>query len=184
MFCNIFTLHLFKIVNTKIYNFKVKYCQIFYKMRNNKKLLVEQIDKKIAPFKAVNNVVVPNVGWISAIRNALNMTMAQLGDKLNMTRQGVKYHEESEVKGSISINTLRDIGEAMDLKLVYGFVPKDGTIGNLVDKKAIALAKIIVQRTNQNMLLEDQGIYNEKLDRNIEELAKELKREMSKSLWD
>jgi hypothetical protein len=34
------------------------------------------------------------------------------------------------------------------------------------------------------MLLEDQGIYNEKLDRNIEELAEELKREMSKSLWD
>ena len=153
-------------------------------MRNNKKLLVQQIDKKIAPFQEVNNVVVPNVGWISAIRNALNMTMAQLGDKLSMTRQGVKYHEESEVKGSISLNTLRDIGEAMDLKLVYGFVPKDGTIENLIDKKARALAETIVQRTNQNMLLEDQGIYNSKLESNIEELAEELKREMSKSLWD
>ncbi|WP_107038588.1 mobile mystery protein A [Brumimicrobium mesophilum] len=153
-------------------------------MRNNKKLLVEQIDRKIAPFQEVNNVIIPNVGWISAIRNAINMTMAQLGDKLNMTRQGVKYHEESEIKGSITLNTLREFGEAMDLKLVYGFVPKDGTIENLIDRKAKELATKIVMRTNQNMVLEDQGIYGDKIDNNIEELTEVLKREMRKSLWD
>lgn len=153
-------------------------------MRNKKKLIVNQLDKKIAPFQDVKEITIPSVGWISAIRNALNMTMAQLGDKLNLTRQGVKYHEESEAKGTISLNTLRDFGEAMDLKLVYGFIPKDGSLENMIEKKAEELARRLVQRTNQNMVLEDQGIYGENIEKNIEELADELQREMKKSLWD
>lgn len=153
-------------------------------MRNKRKLIVDQMDRNIAPFQEVRNITAPSAGWISAIRNALNMTMAQLGDKLNLTRQGVKYHEESEAKGTISLNTLRDFGEAMDLKLVYGFIPKDGSLENLIHKKAEELARKIVLRTNQNMVLEDQGIYGDKIDKNIEELTQELKREMKKSLWD
>jgi len=142
------------------------------------------LNKKIAPFQDVKEISVPSAGWISAIRKALNMTMAQLGDKLNLTRQGVKYHEESEAKGTISLNTLRDFGEAMDLKLVYGFIPKDGSLENMIEKKAEELARRLVQRTNQNMVLEDQGIYGENIEKNIEELADELQREMKKSLWD
>ena len=112
------------------------------------------------------------------------MTMAQLGTKLKITRQGVKSIEESEAKGSISIKSLKEVGEALDLKFVYGFVPKNGTIDNLVNIKAEKLAQKIVLRTNQNMKLEDQGIGDEKIQETIKELANEIKREMRKSLWD
>ncbi|PWH82238.1 mobile mystery protein A [Brumimicrobium oceani] len=153
-------------------------------MRNNKNLLVEQTDNKIAPFQKVKSVIVPETGWISVIRKSLNMTLAQLGEKLGISRQGVKHLEDSEAKGSISLNTLKDIGEAMDLKLVYGFVPKDGSIENLIERKARDLAAKIVLRTNHNMALEDQAIYGDKIGKNIEELAEEFKRELNKSLWD
>ena len=112
------------------------------------------------------------------------MTMAQLGAKLKITRQGVKKIEESESKGSISINSLKEVGEALDMKFVYGFVPKNGTFDNLVNIKAEKLAQKIVLRTNQNMKLEDQGIGEEKINKTIKELADEIKREMRKSLWD
>ena len=153
-------------------------------MRNKKKLLIEQLDQKLRPFQKMDMVLVPNKGWINTIRTAINMTMAQLGTKLNITRQGVKSIEESEAKGTISINSLKEVGEALDIKFVYGFVPKDGTIDNLINLKAEKLARKIVLRTNQNMKLEDQGIGDEKINESIKDLASEIKREMRKSLWD
>jgi len=153
-------------------------------MRNKRKLLVEQLDKKLKPFKGTEKVIVPSKGWINSIRTTLNMTLAQLGKKLNITRQGVKSIEESEAKGTISINSLKEVGKALNLKLVYGFVPNDGTIDNLINKKAEELAKKIVLRTNQNMKLEAQGIDAKELNKTIKDLADEIKREIKKSLWD
>ena len=72
----------------------------------------------------------------------------------------------------------------LDLKLVYGFIPKDGTIENLINTQAVKLARKIVLRTNQNMKLEDQGISDKKINDSIIDLANEIKREMRKSLWD
>lgn len=153
-------------------------------MRNKRKLLVEQLDQKLKAFQNMEMVVIPNKGWVSTIRTTLNMTLEQLGAKLKITRQGIKKVEESEANGTITLNSLKEIGKAMDLKFVYGFVPNDGTIDNLITKKAEQLAQKIVWRTNQNMRLEDQGIGEEKIKEAISELADELKREMKKSLWD
>ncbi len=153
-------------------------------MRNKRKLLIEQLDKKLKPFKNTGPVIAPERGWINTIRTSINMTMAQLGTKLKITRQGVKSLEESEAKGTISINSMKEVGETLDLKFVYGFIPIDGTIENLINRKAENLARKIVARTNQNMKLEDQGIGDEKINTTIKELADEIKREMRKSLWD
>ncbi|MEM6517106.1 MAG: mobile mystery protein A [Bacteroidota bacterium] len=153
-------------------------------MRNKRKLLIEQLDQKLQPFYEGRKVLVPERGWTNTIRTTLNMTMAQLGTKLNITRQGVKRIEESEANGSITLNSLKDVAKAMDLKLVYALVPKNGTINDLIKIKAEKLAQKIVLRTNQNMKLEDQGIGDEKIAKTIKELANEIKREMRKSLWD
>lgn len=153
-------------------------------MRNKKQLLIEQLDQKLQSFSESRKVLVPERGWINTIRTTLNMTMAQLGAKLNITRQGVKKIEQSEAHGSITLNSLKDVAHAMDLKLVYALVPKNGTISDLIETKAEKLAKKIVLRTNQNMKLEDQGIGDEKIAKITKELAEDIKREMRKSLWD
>lgn len=153
-------------------------------MRNKRKLLIEQLDQKLHYFYESRAIMVPERGWTNAIRTTLNMTMAQLGTKLNITRQGVKRIEESEANGSITLNSLKDVANVMDLKLVYALVPKNGTIDDLIQTKAEQLAQKIVMRTNQNMKLEDQGIGDHKLAETINELAQEIKREMRKSLWD
>jgi predicted DNA-binding mobile mystery protein A len=153
-------------------------------MRNKQKLLIEQLEQKLQPFSETSKVLVPERGWVNTIRTALNMTMAQLGTKLNITRQGVKKIEESEANGAITLNSLKDVATAMDLKLVYAIVPINGTINDLVQIKAEKLARKIVLRTNQNMKLENQGIGDEKIAKIIKELANEIKREMKKSLWD
>ena len=153
-------------------------------MRNKKNLLVEQLDQKLEPFRNASTVLVPEKGWINTIRTSLNMTMEQLGNKMNITRQGVKKIEESEAKGSISINSLKEIGKVMNLKFIYGFVPNDGTIDNMIAIKAQTLAQKIVSRTHQNMKLEDQAISDEKIEKAIIDLSQEIKRELKKSLWE
>jgi hypothetical protein len=70
------------------------------------------------------------------------------------------------------------------MKLVYGFVPKDGSLDALIERKAKELAIQIVMRTSQTMLLEDQANTEERLQKAIEDRTNELKRDMPKTLWD
>ncbi len=153
-------------------------------MRNKRKLLIEQLDQKMAHFKPAHTVIVPQKGWINTIRTTLNMTREQLSTKLSMTKGAIQKIEEREASGQLSLNKLRHVGNALEMQFVYGFVPKDGTIENLISKRAEKLATKIVLRTNQNMQLEDQGISQKKIKASILELTNEIKREMSKSLWD
>ncbi|MEH6772064.1 mobile mystery protein A [Maribacter arcticus] len=153
-------------------------------MRNKKKLLIEQLDQKLANFKDAGMVLVPQKGWVNTIRTTLNMTRDQLGTKLDLTQGAIQKIEEREATGQITLNKLKGVGNALNMKFVYGFIPKDGTIESLINLKAEKLARKIVLRTNQNMKLEDQGIGDEKITRTIKELADEIKREMRKSLWD
>lgn len=153
-------------------------------MRDKRTLLIEQLDAKLKVYKSAASIQRPKHGWIKTIRTTINMTMEQLGSRLKMTKQGVKNLEERESEGALSINTLKEVAAALDLKFVYGFVPKDGSIDKMINKKADAIAKKIVMRTNQNMKLEDQNISEAKLNKSIVKLSKVIKQEMHKSLWD
>ena len=153
-------------------------------MRNKKILALQQLDRRLEPFRGTEKVVVPSEGWINNIRNSLNITLEQLGEKLRMGKTGVKNLEERESKGTISIKYLKDVGQALNMKFVYGFVSNEGSFENLVEAKAYALAKKIVSRTNQNMALENQAVEEKRLNQAIEELASEIKKDVRKTIWD
>ncbi len=153
-------------------------------MRNSRKILVEQLDKKLYFFKKIQSNAVPSAGWINNIRVSLNMSLEQLGNKLGMSKQGVKKIEEREASGTITINGLKEVAEALDMTFIYGFAPKDENLQQLLDKKANILAEKIVRRTNKHMVLENQGNSDQTIKDAIVDLKNELKREMHKSLWD
>jgi predicted DNA-binding mobile mystery protein A len=170
-----------------MYIFITKYILISIikkRMRNKKKLLIEQLDQKLTKFKDAGMVQTPQKGWVNIIRTTLNMTREQLGAKLNLTKGAIQKIEEREATGQITLHKLRDVGNALDMRFVYGFIPRDESIDNLISIKAESLARKIVLRTNQNMKLEDQGISDKKINSSITDLANEIKREMRKSLWD
>ena len=153
-------------------------------MRDKRKLLIDQLDRKLLVFSAAMEAEIPERGWIFTIRNTLNMTLEQLGRRLNISRQGVKRIENSEMSGSITINLLREAGHAMDMKLVYGFVPRHGTVSKMIERKSYELAKKIIHRTDQTMLLEDQATDQEHLKVAVEDLADQIRQEVRRSLWD
>ncbi|MBK8830064.1 MAG: mobile mystery protein A [Saprospiraceae bacterium] len=149
-----------------------------------KSLQLQQLNDKMLGFASLNQVAVPPIGWIKAIRTALGMSGQQLGNKLSVTKQGILDFEKREQDGSITIKALKEIGRAMGLQLVYGFVPNDGSLDALIEKRAQELATKIVLRTSNTMKLEDQGNSKKRIDKAIEERAAEIKREMPKILWD
>ena len=90
-----------------------------------KSLQIQQLNSKMLAFASLQKVAPPPTGWIKAIRNAIGMSMLQLGKRLSITKQSVQDIERREKDGSISIKALREAARALDMQLVYGFVPND-----------------------------------------------------------
>ncbi|MBC6490399.1 mobile mystery protein A [Flavihumibacter stibioxidans] len=149
-----------------------------------KSLQLQQLNSKMLGFATLKQVAIPPIGWIKAIRTAIGMSMQQLGNKLNVSRQGVLDIEKREKDGSITIKSLREIARAMDMQLVYGFVPNDGSLDALIEKRATELATQIVMRTANTMKLEDQANSKKRIETAIKERAAAIKYEMPKILWD
>jgi predicted DNA-binding mobile mystery protein A len=154
-------------------------------MKNNKQhLLIQQTDKKLEAFKHLKEIVVPSKGWINTFRIALKMSLRQLGNRLRISAQSVKEIEEREAGGTITLNSLRDAANAMDMKLVYGFVSKHDSLEQMIEKRAKELATEIVMRTNATMTLEDQQNSKERIEQAVTQKTAEIKFEMPKYLWD
>lgn len=149
-----------------------------------KSLQLQQLNSKMLGFAALRQVAMPPTGWIKAIRTAIGMSMQQLGNKLNVSKQGVMDIEKREKDGSITIRSLREIALAMDMQLVYGFVPNDGSLDALIEKRATELATQIVMRTANTMKLEDQANSKKRIEAAIRERATAIQNEMPKILWD
>lgn len=150
----------------------------------NKKLMVEQLDRKLEKLKVLKELEVPSKGWINAIRTSLNMSLVQLARRLNKTSVSVKEIEEREQNKTITLKKLIEVGEALDLQFVYGFIPRESCIETMIDKRAQQVARDIVMRTSHTMKLEEQENREERLQQAIKERADTLKQEMPKHLWD
>ena len=151
---------------------------------DKKSLQIQQLNGKMLAFASLQKVAPPPTGWIKAIRNAIGMSMLQLGNRLSITKQSVQDMESREKDGSISIKALREAARALDMQLVYGFVPNDGSLEALIDRKAKELATQIVMRTNNSMKLEDQENSKQRIEKAIQERVFAIKTEMPKTLWD
>lgn len=149
-----------------------------------KSLQIQQLNTKMLAYASLQKVAPPPTGWIKAIRNAIGMSMLQLGNRLSITKQSVQDIERREKDGSITIKALREAARAVDMQLIYGFVPNDGSLELLIERKAKELATQIVMRTNNTMKLEDQENTKQRIEKAIQERTTIIKTEMPKTLWD
>jgi len=147
-------------------------------------LQLQQLNDKMLGFVSLQKVAIPPTGWIKAIRTAIGMSLQQLGNKLSVSKQAVLDIEKREKDGSITIKSLKQIARAMDMELVYGFVPNDGSLDALIERRAIELATAIVLRTANTMKLEDQANSKKRIETAITERATAIKNEMPKILRD
>ncbi|MBI5916599.1 MAG: mobile mystery protein A [Bacteroidetes bacterium] len=149
-----------------------------------KTLQIQQLNSKMLAFAALQQLAMPPTGWVKAIRTSLGISLEQLGKKLSITKQAVTAIEKREQDGSITLKSLKEVAKALDMQLVYGLVPNDGSLEALIDRKAKALATEIVLRTSNTMKLEDQENSRQRIEKAIEERMAAIKNEMPKMLWN
>jgi predicted DNA-binding mobile mystery protein A len=149
----------------------------------NSKIVLYQLDEKLQKAHVLKDTM-PAEGWIAAVRKTLNMSLRQMANKMSISLQSVKAMETREAQGTLTLKTLKDAAEALDMTFVYGFIPKDGSLEKMIERKAREMAENIVRRTSTTMKLEGQENSPARIDQSIEELTEEIKREMPKSLWD
>jgi len=144
----------------------------------------EQLDDQLRPLRRAR-LSAPRAGWVRAIRDALGMNGRQFSDRMRISRTNLGKLEDSEVRGVVSMETLRRAAEALGCDLIYALVPRDGkTLDMLVQERALEVAKAQVDRVASTMELEDQAVSREFRKRETDRVAVELVRTMSRDLWN
>jgi predicted DNA-binding mobile mystery protein A len=124
----------------------------------------------------------PDRGWLRTIREALGLTLEQVGSTAKMKRQSLNELERAEASEKITLASLRRVAEAMGCELVYAILPKSGNFKDLAERiaqqktdsaeqKAREQATKFVRDVDQTMALEGQST-----GRTKERIAEETER--------
>ena len=142
-----------------------------------------QLDKRLTPLRETQSLARPPRGWIRAIREALGMTTKQLGQRLGVSQPRVIQIEKAEASGSITLDTLERTAQAMDCKLVYGFVPRRA-LEELIEERAKIRARDMLAATAHSMALEDQSPSEDSEEVLFAQLVRELSEKSGPALWE
>jgi len=83
----------------------------------------------------IDQIVRPPVGWLRAVRNSLDLTLAEMAQRLKVTPPAVRSFEQAEAEDRITLASLRRVAAAMDCELVYALVPRSDNPLPLPDAK-------------------------------------------------
>jgi predicted DNA-binding mobile mystery protein A len=125
----------------------------------------------------------PFGGWIAAFQEAIGMNAPALAERLGVSRNTIYASIQNERAGTISLNQLDKIAEAMGGHLVYAIIPREGPVEEIVLAQARAKAQRIIQRTRAHMALEEQSEGLRSEADMIEELAVDIIREGRRDFW-
>ncbi len=148
------------------------------------KLILEQLDNKTKHLSALAELSLPSEGWMYNIRQALGISLKQLGKRMKLTPAGVKEMEKREKNASVSLKGLHDFASALNLKFIYAFIPKNDSFEKMIEKRAFEIAEQIVLKTSHSMALEDQQNNPARIKKAINDRAQQIIHEMPKYLWD
>src|SRR5580698_3779752 len=143
-------------------------------MRNDfRQLRSKQLDRVLVPFRSAK-IPRPPKGWIRAIREALGLSSAEFAKRMKANRSLIVQQEKAEADDRITLKSLRAFANALDCDLDYAFVPRAGSLQELVNARARATAKTNVLGVEHTMALENQASGN--LEQAIDAEAERLTR--------
>jgi predicted DNA-binding mobile mystery protein A len=119
-----------------------------------RQLRLSQLDRTLQDMRT--SPTRPTSGWISSVREALGITLDQIGKQIGSSRQAVQQLERAEATDRITLGALRRAAEAMGCELVYALVPKSGTFAELSERPVRDRAARDVKSVMHTMMLEDQ----------------------------
>lgn len=113
------------------------------------------LDKRLSLLPPPDALQPPRSGWIRTTRDALGMSLADLGHRMGITPQSVSSLEAAERNGGIRLDSLRRAADALDCDLAYVLLPRRG-LEETVRRAALAAVDREARAVHQTMHLEDQ----------------------------
>lgn len=155
-------------------------------MRTPVKLLaLELFDQELPQLRQAAKIFsehLPREGWVRSIRKSLGMSMRAFSRRIGFKEPAsVKELERNERAGSITLGTLKRAAEALDADLVYAIVPRKN-LRLTVAARAREVARQRIAPVAKSMALEEQALTKVQIDRQVDELARELERR-PEMLW-
>lgn len=138
------------------------------------------LDERLRELRSASRFTPPVKGWIRAIRQALGMTAEQLAKRLEIKQPTLHNLEQSEVKGSIELATLRRVAAALDCTLVYAFVPNQ-PLEETVRARARSFIRRRLAPVEHSMLLENQNVQGKADESRVDEVLRETS---PSKLWE
>ena len=142
-----------------------------------------QLDRFYGEHKSVLLGKTPKSGWVKEIRQALGMTMQDLGARLGVIKQRIERIEKDEISGKLTLLTLHETAEALNCELVYFFVPKGEGLQKSLEEQARRAARDIVRSTEHTMQLEAQDTSRQSQQQLLENIAQELLNKEDRRIW-
>jgi predicted DNA-binding mobile mystery protein A len=153
-------------------------------MKDKDSLRLEQIEETLRPYRRLLDLQLPRRGWVHAIKEALGMSNRQLAGRVGVkASQTVEDMQEYEVSGTIKLQTLRKLANALDCQLVYALVPRK-PLKQIRRDRARVVASRLLKRVSHSMRLEDQGVSKRMEDSELDRRVEKLLAGNPKALWD
>jgi predicted DNA-binding mobile mystery protein A len=109
-----------------------------------RQLRLSQLDRSLSGARTIHPR--PASGWIASVREALGLTLDEIGRRIHATRQSIQQFERAEASDRITLGALRRLAEAMGCDLVYALVPKSGSFAELAERRTRERAERDVKR--------------------------------------
>jgi predicted DNA-binding mobile mystery protein A len=142
-----------------------------------------QLDEQLRPYRDDRLPKPPPGGWLRAIRAALGMSASALARRIGTTYQTLQKIERAEAKGTVALNTLRRVADAMDCELIYAIVPRQ-TLQATLTNRAMVKANAEVSRIANTMALEKQTPTENARIGMFEARVRELMAGSPRRLWE
>jgi predicted DNA-binding mobile mystery protein A len=140
----------------------------------------QTLEARFAKLRPTERFKPPVRGWIKAIREALGMSSAQLAKRLKIRQPSVSDIEQSELKSTIRLATLRRVAEALNCTLVYALVPNE-PLEKIVHEQARKVARRRLELVEHSLLLESQGVPAKDFEAHVDAFVRDMN---PRILWD
>jgi predicted DNA-binding mobile mystery protein A len=148
-------------------------------------LALELFDKELPQLRQAAQSLLahtPADGWVKSIRKSLGISMRSFSGRLGFKDpSSVNELEHNERAGTITLQTLRRAAEAMDADFVYAIIPRKN-LRDTVAERAREVARRRLLSLAKSMALEEQPLTQAQIDRQVDELARELEKKPG-TLW-
>jgi predicted DNA-binding mobile mystery protein A len=126
--------------------------------RKYKSLRIRQLDQGLKSLRAARGLARPANGWLRTVREALGLTLDNVGKHSRNSRTDIRAFELAEARDRITLASLRKVAAAMGCELVYTLVPKaNATFEQLAEAPIRDEARKRVLAVEHSMALEGQA---------------------------